>query len=136
MSRARNFAYLLTWHKIIIGVKMMLIKIVLRFPKMYITRKICIKSFAILHSFDVFLHICRVCQTIRELVTLAYFSACWPRVTRVNTWVGDRWSQVTRMSTSVGDRLTPPTYYCILAYFYSFLNVLFTIFNVQSNLSG
>ena len=39
---------------------------------------------------------CRGCQTItRELVTLAYFSACWP--------------QVTRVSTCVGDRRTPPT---------------------------
>ena len=41
-------------------------------------------------------HACSGCQTItRELVTLAYFSACWPRVTRVSTWVGDRWSVIT-----------------------------------------
>ena len=34
-------------------------------------------------------NMCSGCQTItRELVTLAYFSACWPRVTRVSTgWV-------------------------------------------------
>ena len=39
---------------------------------------------------------CRGCRTItRELATSAYFSACWP--------------QVTRVSTCVDDRPTPPT---------------------------
>ena len=43
-----------------------------------------------------YLYNCKGCQTVtRELVTSAYFSACW--------------SQVTRVSTCVGDRLTPPT---------------------------
>ena len=58
----------------------------------------------------IFKYICRGSRTVtRELATSAYFSACWPWVTRVSTWVSDRWSQVTRVSTCVGDRLTPPT---------------------------